>query len=998
MTPLLARFSTRIRYKVLAAAFMAAAAMGAIGWVGFGYVRAVTQSVAVTTERTSPLLASASAASEAARRLVAFAQDADRTCALDVEAGEQNSLQKWDAELQAIYRLHRLANRAGLESHARSLADATNALANTLSDTALICRNKLSAFAMLGQKERDTLQTIDRLTAAVTELVLSLDDEMTVSEEHAKVALQLDRNPISETQALLSKTLLDTWPLLRSVYKLREYAVRLKDMVGKTAGIYETADFETFAASRAELLAAMKSLTRRISPRLRAFRYEQKAASLATLIDTVESAFKWPDGYEDTQRALLRLNAEASQKESRLMQLESELGLEMRRIEDEARTLDSAAQASMRRTIDEAMLMIGLLGGLCVLGTLMAALSFTDRLTRPIEALTAYTKRVQGSQNRFLKMSPALLQRSDEIGRLASSFDETFAALAEARRRLLAASRAEVKIQLERLKTAIEGMPQGIYLIGSDKRLLLSNARFAELYHLSREQVAVGAPSEDIELACGISKSGAPCSADELLPMEDGDGPGTMQSVRHLDDGRTIVVTMAPTPDGGAVVVHEDVTERRRTEAKIAHMAHHDALTGLANRVLLREQANNSLARRRPDHTLAVLYMDLDHFKAVNDTLGHPFGDRLLIMASERLCACLGEHDHVARLGGDEFAVIMNSDPSPDEAAAFATRVIDAVSQPYEIDGQQAVIGVSIGIAMAPMDGEDADRLMKAADLALYRAKKEGRNTHCFFEPEMDARMQERRALELALRHAVAAGMLELHYQPLVAIETKDVEEFEALLRWTDPVRGRIPPDVFIPLAEETGLINQIGAWVLKQACSDAASWPDHIRVAVNISPMQFRTRTLVLNVLAALNAADLPAHRLELEITEGILLNDTEATLQILQQLHEIGVRIAMDDFGTGYSSLGYLRKFNFDKVKIDRSFVSELDDASDSRAIIRAVSGLCTSLGIEITAEGVETEEQLMTLREEGCTQVQGYLLGRPGPASSVASYFHGERKSAS
>jgi predicted signal transduction protein with EAL and GGDEF domain len=291
---------------------------------------------------------------------------------------------------------------------------------------------------------------------------------------------------------------------------------------------------------------------------------------------------------------------------------------------------------------------------------------------------------------------------------------------------------------------------------------------------------------------------------------------------------------------------------------------------------------------------------------------------------------------------------------------------------------------------MAPGDDVDADRLMKSADLALYRAKADGRNTHCFFEPEMDARMQERRTLELALRKAIASDALEVHYQPLVNIRTNQVEEFEALLRWTDPERGLISPEIFIPLAEETGIIGELSLWVMQQACRDAVTWPDHIRVAVNISPLQFRTRTLVLNVISALEASGLPPDRLELEITEGVLLHDTASTLQTLRQLQDIGVRIAMDDFGTGYSSLSYLRKFNFIKVKIDRSFVSALDKTKDSRAIIRAVSGLCSSLGIEITAEGVETEAQLATLREEGCTQVQGYLLGRPGPPASVSAHF--------
>ncbi|HEY7645847.1 MAG TPA: EAL domain-containing protein [Hyphomicrobiales bacterium] len=986
MKPLLARFSTRIRYKVLAAALTVAAVMGTVGWVAFGYVRAVTQSVAITTERTAPLLANASAASEASRRLVASARDADAVCAVEAKSGEQNSAQRWDTDFEAINRLPNIANSAGLGNYASGLARAADTLADTLSSVARVCHDKRRTLARLEQKKHSTLQAIEGLSNVLTEVTLAFDGEMTLSEENAKVALELGRTPAS-IEALLSKTLLDTWPMLRNLYKLRGYLVRLKDTVDDSADIRESGDLDSLATSRAESLAAMKSLIRRVSARLRALGHQQNGESLTGLIDAVDNEVKGRDGYEEARRALQLLWAEARRRESSLTQVETELAQKLKGLEDEARSMDAAAHAAMRRTINEALLVIGMMGSVCVLGTLLAALSFTNRLTRPIEALTAYAKHVQETPDDPLGLSPELSQRSDEIGRLALSFHETVEALAAVRRDLLAESRAEIRTQLERLKTAIEGMPQGIYLLGPDKRLLLCNSRFAELYDLTEAQVAIGTSSDDIEEACGMTGNG---SFDGDRQVQDIDQPAARQRVRSLSDGRTIVVTTARTPDGGAVVVHEDITERRQTEAKITHMAHHDGLTGLANRVLFREQTDVSLARLRPEHALAVLCLDLDHFKSVNDALGHPFGDRLLVMASERLCTCLREHDHVARLGGDEFAVIMNSNPTPDDAAALAARIINTVGEVYEIDGQQAVIGVSIGIAMAPTDGTDADHLMKAADMALYRAKKDGRNIHCFFEPEMDARMQERRSLELALRQAVAAGGLELYYQPLIGMDSNEVEEFEALLRWNDPLRGQISPSVFIPLAEETGLINEIGAWVLKQACKDAASWPDHIRLAVNISPLQFRTRTLLLNVISALSAAGLPPHRLELEITEGVLLNDTDATLQILNQLHDLGVRIAMDDFGTGYSSLGYLRKFNFDKIKIDRSFVNELDHTSDSRAIIRAVSSLCGSLGIDITAEGVETEDQLRALRQEGCTQAQGYLLGRPAPVASVASYF--------
>ena len=643
----------------------------------------------------------------------------------------------------------------------------------------------------------------------------------------------------------------------------------------------------------------------------------------------------------------------------------------------------------MRETIREAMLVIGIVASLAAIGTFLGAVRFAYRLTGPIEALTQYTRALRKSTNADRPVPRDLITRQDEIGRLAFSFNDLLAALSEARRRLLEESRAEIKVQFERLKAAIEGMPQGVYLLGSDRRLLLSNAHFAELYNLGPGQIEIGIHSDDIAEACRRAGMGIDTEVIEPLHGRNGE-TGMSQSIRTLEDGRTIAVTIAPTSEGGEVVVHEDISERRRAEAKIAHMAHHDALTGLSNRTLFRQQTDELLRNLRESGTMAVLYMDLDHFKSVNDTLGHPVGDRLLVMASKRLCAVLREGDHVARLGGDEFAVVLNNNPTPTEVENLASRIIQSVGQPYNIDGQQAVIGVSVGIAMADEGGDDADRLMKNADMALYRAKKDGRNTHCFFEADMDARMQERRTLELALRNAIAAEGLQVHYQPLISVKTNEVEQFEALLRWPDSTHGLISPEVFIPLAEETGLINEIGAWVLKQACRDAAIWPSNVGVAVNISPLQFRARTLVLNVISALDDSGLSPNRLELEITEGVLLHDTQSTLQTLKQLQDIGVRIAMDDFGTGYSSLSYLRKFNFNKVKIDRTFVNGLEGSKDSRAIIRAVSGLCSTLGIDITAEGVETESQLDMLREEGCTQVQGYLLGRPGPVSTIAHYF--------
>ncbi len=432
-----------------------------------------------------------------------------------------------------------------------------------------------------------------------------------------------------------------------------------------------------------------------------------------------------------------------------------------------------------------------------------------------------------------------------------------------------------------------------------------------------------------------------------------------------------------------------DLTAKRQAEARIDHMAHHDALTGLANRVLFNKCLEDALARvRRDREKLAGLYLDLDQFKTVNDGLGHPAGDKVLVAAAERLRACLRAYDMVARFGGDEFAVLQLGLAGPHEAGALADRIVTRLSEPYDIDGQEAVIGASAGIALAPADGETSEQLLANADMALYQAKKNGRRTYCFYRDGMGAGLRASHSLGLDLRRALAGGELEVYYQPLVTLETGVISGFEALLRWHHPLRGTVPPAKFIPVAEETGLIVPIGEWVLRQACSEAARWPNEMKVAVNLSPVQFKRGNLPQAVFATLASAGLPAARLELEITESILLADSETNLATLRSLRALGVGIAMDDFGTGYSGLSYLRDFPFDKIKIDRSFISEIDESADCSAIIQAIIQLGSSLGIPTLAEGVETRSQLEWLRRTGCTEMQGYLVSRPVPASEIAA----------
>ncbi len=432
----------------------------------------------------------------------------------------------------------------------------------------------------------------------------------------------------------------------------------------------------------------------------------------------------------------------------------------------------------------------------------------------------------------------------------------------------------------------------------------------------------------------------------------------------------------------------KEIAFREQSQAEVQYLAHHDALTGLPNRILLREQLDEALARaRRYGDPLAVLFLDLDGFKTINDTLGHSIGDALLQRIAERLRQTLRETDKIARLGGDEFAVVQIGEEQPKNAAALASRLIEVISRPCFVEGHQLIVGCSIGVAMTTADKLDPEQLLKSADLAMYRAKADGRGTYRFFEKEMDERAQARRVLEVELREALVQGAFELYYQPLVNLATNRVTGFEALMRWRHPQRGFISPAEFIPLAEEIGAIVPLGEWALRQACTEAASWPEHIKIAVNLSPVQFKNGGVVIAVVNALAGSGLAASRLELEITESVLLEKSEANLNVLHQLRDLGVRISMDDFGTGYSSLNYLRTFPFDKIKIDQSFIRDVVQQKDCLAIVRGIANLGTSFGITTTAEGVETAEQLDCLRREGCTEVQGYLFSKPRPASEIA-----------
>jgi diguanylate cyclase (GGDEF)-like protein len=548
------------------------------------------------------------------------------------------------------------------------------------------------------------------------------------------------------------------------------------------------------------------------------------------------------------------------------------------------------------------------------------------------------------------------------------------------------------RIDDQLLATVLNNMSQGVLLFDSETRLIFCNSRYVEMYGLLPENVRPGRYLRDL-LVQRIQTETFRDDPDEyIVRLREGIAAGeTFSHTVTLPDGRAFSVVNKPIAGGGWLATHEDITERQRSEGKISHMARHDALTDLPNRVLLRERLEHELKRVKRGECLAVLCLDLDQFKGVNDALGHPIGDELLKLVADRLRGCTREPDTVARLGGDEFAIIMTQMQEPTDAAALSKRIRESIIKPYQIEGHQILTDLSIGISVAPFDAEDADPLLRNADMALYGAKADGRGTYRFFEPEMNIRMKARRELEMDLRKALVGKEFELHYQPLVDLKSNEVNGFEALLRWNHPKRGLISPADFIPIAEETGLIVPLGEWVLKAACYEAIDWPDNIKVAVNLSPAQLNNRNLLSVVTAALAETGMPARKLQLEITETVLLQNTFATLATLHELRKLGVQIALDDFGTGYSSLSYLRSFPFDKIKIDQSFIQDLSNGAEPVAIVQAVANLAKCLNMVSTAEGVETQQQMDILQSMGCTEMQGYLFSRARPASEIRQFFN-------
>jgi diguanylate cyclase (GGDEF)-like protein len=548
-----------------------------------------------------------------------------------------------------------------------------------------------------------------------------------------------------------------------------------------------------------------------------------------------------------------------------------------------------------------------------------------------------------------------------------------------------AAAQAKLSEKSLHLDTAISNMTQGLLLFDPTGRLVICNRQYVDMFGLSPDVVKPGVHLRDLlrhrrERGSFDGDIEAYCAR-----FLDPQGSLVSDTFTATPDGRTIRLIFKRLPDGGWATTLEDVTEGRRDQARIEHLAHYDALTNLPNRSLFQRHAEGLLLETE-GRAFAILYIDIDEFKRINDTLGHLIGDEFLKGVAERLRQSVGPEDFIARLGGDEFAILQNGIAGAEDVHALVARIYQALRTPFDCNGHQLSSDASIGIAIAPRDGSDLFDLLKNADLAMYAAKTAGRRTYRFFDPEMEQRANHRRELEADLRTALAEGGFELHYQPQVDLGDDRVTGCEALLRWRHPVRGMVSPADFVPVAEETGLIEEIGQWVLRTACTEAAKWPADVRIAVNVSPVQFRSETLPLKVASALTESGLDPRRLELEITEAVLIADDDAALSTLNQLRTLGVHIALDDFGTGYSSLQYLQRFPFDKIKIDRSFVKEVAGNSSSASIIRAVVSIAADRDMITTAEGVETLQQRETVQNLGCTQMQGYLFSAARPAGEI------------
>jgi diguanylate cyclase (GGDEF)-like protein len=670
-------------------------------------------------------------------------------------------------------------------------------------------------------------------------------------------------------------------------------------------------------------------------------------------------------------------------------------------------TLDSVAAARRweYRYVAGAAGFVGVLGGWCVVAFVTSADAFVQLVA--IGSTIAYMVGISGrnfGSARVVAILVLLVGVEITVALLASgdlyysiyafllgAFFVSFKFISDRLRRTLldaVISARDVAILATRFDTALNNMPHGLCMFDADRRVVVTNKRLPEALGIPGNVDRKGQTVHELMLDCVNAGTILRSECDQLavdiekrLTGVDAKGFNVQKQ-----DGRTLSFTFQMMKNGGSVVVIEDITERKSAEARISHLARYDSLTGLPNRMFLREQMEKALAAAG-SNPVAVMFVDLDQFKQVNDTLGHPRGDILLRAVADRLRDLVRNTDIVARFGGDEFVIVQTPVTSSDDAAALARRVVAALAETYEVDGHQVVIGATVGIAMSPRDATGPDHLLKIADMALYWAKADQRGTWRFFEAEMDVRAHARRTLELDLRHALTSNSFQVFYQPLFDLKTKRISTCEALLRWPHPLRGMISPAEFIPVAEEMGLIIDLGKWVLRESCRTCATWPANVRVAVNLSASQFRRGDVVKTIKEVLHETGLEPSRLEIEITESVLFQDTRATRMLLHQIRDLGVRISLDDFGTGYSSLSYLQSLPLNKVKIDRSFLEGVESGERSLVLLRGIARLSAELGLSVTVEGIETAEQLALIAaEDSITEAQGWLFAPALPAKEV------------
>lgn len=618
-------------------------------------------------------------------------------------------------------------------------------------------------------------------------------------------------------------------------------------------------------------------------------------------------------------------------------------------------------------------LFIDLVTGLIACGSgLIAFLVYQNRLSSKVsQELEVLTTDLRVSSDELIKAQASLEARNTDL---------------RIQNETLLIRDIQLRTQNDRFDAALNNMSHGLLMLDSAGRLDVCNTRFCQILGLNSDDLPFGVSFVELRdnPNCKFAEAVRVFQAVMRATAEHASEVGATRFLHHCDDGRTLLSLCEQMPNGGWIATFEDVTERRRVEARVEYMARFDVLTDLPNRATFIEALQDALEEigDSGNGQFGLLWLDLNSFKAVNDNLGHDAGDKVLQIMADRLRSCANEHDTVSRFGGDEFAVLRRGVRDVHDMEAFAERVMDALGKPFIVHGREMPLSSSIGMTIAPIDGNDPQQLLKNADLALYRAKAHRQGMYCFYEPKMDHNEELRLAMELDLRQALTQDQLEVFYQPIAEIASGKIISVEALLRWRHPVRGYISPAVFIPLAEEIGLITVIGEWVLHRACADAAQWPAAMSVSVNVSTIQLRDSNIMAAVDGALSSSGLEPSRLILELTESALVGDNEGAFKILTELKASGICLALDDFGTGYSSLSYLRKFPFDKVKIDKSFIDELTGSADCLAIVEAIIRLCGILKMGTTAEGVETQDQLDLLRSIGCELVQGYLIGRPQP----------------